>query len=295
MRAAFITNARSGRRKDVDALHAAIEAAARDCGTDVSVESCEALGQLDRLVESAISRGADVIFAVGGDGTVHETARRLIGRGVALGIVPTGSGNGLARHLGIPMDVPGAVSLLTSGRIEPIDTVDVNGQPFFGVAGVGFDAVVAHRFAASSTRGLETYIVEATKAILTYKREFYRIDIDGEPFATEAFLIAVANSKQWGNEAKVAPLASVQDGLLDVSILTRAPLENAPSMLRQLFEGTLQESAHLKLRRGRVVTIERRSEGPAHLDGEAVVLPAKLVFAVKPRSLRVLVPGDREI
>ncbi|MHB0968297.1 MAG: diacylglycerol/lipid kinase family protein [Thermoanaerobaculia bacterium] len=295
MRVAFITNQRSGRRKDHDALRKAIDAAAAKCEVESTIEPCDSLEKLDSMVDSALARGVDMVFAVGGDGTVHETAKRLIGTPAALGIIPTGSGNGLARHLGIPMDPAAAVELLTTGKIVDIDTADVNGHPFFGVAGVGFDAVVAHRFASSTSRGLETYVVEAGRALFAFSPEHYRVSIDGEELETQAFLIAIANSKQWGNEAKVAPLASVRDGLLDVSILVRPPLGNAPSMLWKLFEGTLEDSSQLKLRRGAVVAIERESEGPAHLDGEAVILPARLIFTVKPLSLRVLVSGDREI
>jgi YegS/Rv2252/BmrU family lipid kinase len=296
MRAVFITNARSGRQRRAGALHAAIEAVAAKHDVDYSIEPSASLDALDALVDGAIVRGVDIIVAVGGDGTVHEIAKRLIGRDVAIGIVPTGSGNGLARHLGIPVDPTAAVALLASGKVVTIDTAEVNGRPFFGVAGVGFDAVVAHRFASSKTRGLFTYVIEALRAFFAFSPELYRITVDGEDLETKAFLVVVANSKQWGNEARIAPLASVCDGLLDVSIVTAIPhLGSLPGMLRRLFAGTLQESAQLKLLRGAVVTIERTDEGPAHFDGEAVMLPARLVFSVKPLSLRVLVPGDREI
>lgn len=295
MRVAFITNPRSGRRKNHEALRKSIETAAAKCAVDSTIESCDSLDALDAIVERAIERGVDAVVAVGGDGTVHETAKRLVGRSTSLGIVPTGSGNGLARHLGIPTKPAAAVELLATGQSVAIDTVEVNGLPFFGIAGVGFDAVIAHRFAASTRRGLETYVMEIGRAVLDFTPERYRIAIDGEELETDAYIVVVANSKQWGNEARVAPLASVRDGLLDVSIVTRPPIVSAPSMLWKLFDGTLVDSAHLKLRRGAVVTIERAAEGPAHLDGEAVILPARLVFSVKPLSLRVLVPGDREI
>lgn len=296
MQVVFITNARSGRQRRAGALRATIEAAAAKCDFESSIERCASLDALDALVDGAVERGADIIVAVGGDGTVHETAKRLIGRDVTLGIVPTGSGNGLARHLGIPVDPAAAVALLVSGKVATIDTAEVNGRPFFGVAGVGFDAVVAHRFASSRTRGLFTYVIEAGRAFFAFSPEVYRITVDAEEIETKAFLVVVANSKQWGNEARIAPLASVCDGLLDVSIVTAIPhLGSLPGMLRRLFEGTLQQSAHLKLLRGAVVTIERDGEGPAHFDGEAVTLPSRLVFSVKPLSLRVVVPGDREI
>jgi diacylglycerol kinase (ATP) len=296
VRALLILNPNSGRARDRAAVRAAIDTHLRLTNADVEVQTCAQLSDLDALIARAVSGHFDAVVAVGGDGTVHEIARRLVGSRVALGIIPTGSGNGLARHLGIPTIPSEALVALTSSRFETVDTAELNGRPFFGVAGVGFDALVAHRFAASARRGLETYIFEISRSYLSYVPEDYTITVDGRTVRESAFLIAVANSAQYGNEAKVAPRASMQDGLFDVSIVQSAPPGSAPSMLRQLFEGSFEESPFIRVERGAVVDIERSSPGPAHVDGEAVDMPSQLRFTILPRSLRVLVPaGTKQI
>src|SRR5688500_8660508 len=135
------------------------------------IVTCGRKEDLDGMIDAAESDGVDVVFAVGGDGTVHETAKRLAGRKPALGIVPTGSGNGFARHIGLPLDLAAALASCAGGRIETIDTASVNEHPFLGVMGIGFDAVVAERFASSSTRGLETYVREGLRAFSDFQCE----------------------------------------------------------------------------------------------------------------------------
>ena len=290
MKTLFITNARAGKRRDQLRLHRLIEQHYGDSSREFTIEPCAAKEQLDALIPAAIQAGVALIFAVGGDGTVSEIGRRLIGTPVVLGVLPVGSGNGLARHLGIPLDIAAAVRASLAGKVTRIDTATVNEYPFLGIAGVGFDALIAERFAASTVRGLQTYVKESLLSIGSYKAAGYDIVVDGRRLYTRAFLITVANSNQYGNDVKIAPLASLQDGLFDVTIVGDAPLTSAPLILGRLLMGQIQESSHVTSFRGKRVEIIREAAGPAHVDGEPIHLPENLLFTINPASLNVLVP-----
>ena len=281
MKSIFLINARSGARK-IDARGI--------IGTAGDAVDCNRKEDLDGIIDAAIAGGYEVIYAVGGDGTVHEIAKRLIHKPIALGIIPTGSGNGLARHLGIPLDPAKA---MTSGReIVNIDAAEVNGTPFVNVMGVGLDAEIAHRFAASGTRGFWTYLKEGFVAFTEYQRADYDIEIGGETKRHRALIVAVANSSQYGSEARIAPVASLQDGLLDLVVVEDIPIAEAPVMMTRLFNGTIDESNHVRILQAPELRIRRAASGPAHLDGEPVTLDAELRLRVLPRALRVLVPGN---
>lgn len=290
VRVLFITNPRSGRRSKVD-LPPLIRKACASWPGPVETATAEVVEDLDSIVRGAVDSKVDVVFAVGGDGTVHEIARRLIGTGITLGILPAGSGNGLARHLGIPVDPKKALAGFKTLRVETIDTAVVNGLPFFGVMGVGFDAVIAERFASSTTRGLETYVRVGVQLLSSFVPEEYEIEIDGEAsIRRRAFIVAIANSNQYGNEARIAPLASLQDGLLDLVVIERPPILAAPLMMTQLFSGHLHRSNATWMRQARKVRVRRAEEGWGHLDGDAVRLPAEFEVSVVPASLKVIVP-----
>lgn len=288
MKALFLINTRSGKRRGYD-LDALIRA---NCGwLEHELRPCQSKDELDGVIAEAATSGFDVVYAVGGDGTVHEIAKRLIGRQLALGILPTGSGNGFARHVGLPTVPRNALLACRGGRIVTIDTAEVNGRPFVGVMGVGFDAFIADRFAASTTRGMRTYVREGLRGYVNYEPLEYELTIDGVTFTRRAFVIAVANSSQYGNNARIAPLASLQDGVLDLVVIESASLLRAPLLLARLFAGTLHRSRAVHAVQGRSITIRRPSPGPAHLDGEPVGdLGQTLEIRVRPLSLRVLVP-----
>ncbi|HEU4522334.1 MAG TPA: diacylglycerol kinase family protein, partial [Thermoanaerobaculia bacterium] len=208
MKSLFIVNPRSGIRRRRD-----ITATIRDsCAVPFEIARCDDLASLDRVIADATVQGFKVVYAVGGDGTVHEIAKRVMKTSLALGIIPAGSGNGLARHLGIPVQPGEALAVCRDGVVATIDTAVVNGQPYFGVMGVGLDAVIAGRFAESAVRGLRTYVRVGLRAFLAFRPEEYEIEIDGIAQTRRAFVLAVANSSQYGNNARIAPLASLQDG-----------------------------------------------------------------------------------
>ena len=285
MKALFLVNARSGpnRKRDIAAV------IRNSCDWDgYEIAPCARKEDLDDIIARAQRDGFDVIFAVGGDGTVHEVAKRLIGTQLALAVIATGSGNGFARHIGFPLDPLKTIAACRNAQRITIDTAEVNGDPFIGVMGVGFDAYIAHRFEEVPTRGLQTYVKIGLRALRQYEPEEYELTIDGETFRERALVIAVANTAQYGNNARIAPHASVRDGLLEVVVIHRASLTLVP----RLFNGTIDRGRGVVTRRGKEITIKRAAEGPAHLDGEPVMLPRELQIRIRPQSLNVLVPAS---
>jgi diacylglycerol kinase (ATP) len=244
------------------------------------------------MIAIAVRDGFQAVYAVGGDGTVHEIGKRLVGTPLALGILPTGSGNGFARHIGLPVEPIASLGSCRDGAVVAIDTAEINDTRFVGVMGVGFDAFIAERFATSTVRGMQTYVQLGARGFLSYRAEEYELEIDGKTMTRKAFVIAVANASQYGNNARIAPLASVRDGVLDLVIVDRFPLLTAPWMLMRLFNGTVHQARGVTVLQGKSITIRRAEAGPAHLDGEPLLMPAELRIRVNPLSLNVLVPRE---
>lgn len=286
MKALFIINERSGAKRKYDVA----EVIRRASPFHHEIVGCRRKEDLDAIIDRAENDPFDVVYAVGGDGTVHEIAKRLIGRKLALGILPIGSGNGFARHIGLIADPASALESCRGCRIVTIDTASVNGHPFLGVMGIGFDALIADRFAASTVRGLQTYVREGVRAFIDFNAEEYDVTADGTTTRRRAFVIAVANSGQYGNNARIAPLASLQDGLLDVVIVEDTHVIDAAFLIARLFSGSFHRAAGVTSLQTTEVTIRRANAGPAHLDGEPVTLGEELHVRVVPQSLQLLVP-----
>lgn len=301
MKSLFLVNPRSGAKRRYDISSLIRENAAEG----YEVRPCERKEDLDTVIDEAERGGFDVVYAVGGDGTVHEIAKRLIGRTPALGILPIGSGNGFARHIGLPMEPRASLRACGQRRIVTIDTGVVNGIPFLGTMGIGFDALIADRFASSNVRGFLTYAQIGLREFFRYRPEEYELTIDGEtmdgetmdgetmdgePLRRKAFTVVIANSSQYGNDARIAPHASVTDGLLDVVLLDDVSFLGALALFPRLMRGTIDRSPRVTTRRGRHIEIRRPTPGPAHLDGEPFTLPELLTIDVRPASLRVLLP-----
>jgi len=257
--------------------------------------SCEIL-QTERpghATELARESEADVVVAVGGDGTVSEVAQGLLGSGRALGILPCGSGDGLALHLGISRRPERAIRTLGRGTLDTMDCGRVDGRPFFCTAGVGLDAIVAWKFAQSPRRGLFTYIAKAWETWKTYRGEDFEIEVDGETLRTRAVIVTIGNANQWGNQARITPLASVSDGLLDVTVVLPFRTVEIPVLAARLLLGKAAGSRRVRSLRGRRVVIRRAEDGPAHYDGDPCTLGREIVFEVEPAALRVVVPENR--
>ena len=232
----------------------------------------------------------DALIAVGGDGSINEVAQGLINTGTALGVVPTGSGNGFARHLKIPMKMEKAVEAIHRFNTMRIDTAEVNGHPYVNVAGIGFDARIAHKFAAFSKRGFLSYARITVSELHRFKPLNVRILTDDNQQEVSVFLISIANGSQFGNNAYIAPGASMQDGKLNAVLLNRFPYASAPALAARLFIKSLDKSKHINARMTEHITLEKKGEILAHLDGEPYTFHDKVEISVRPSSLKVIVP-----
>ena len=235
---------------------------------DYDIVYTERKGHAAQLAKQAAQEGVNVVVAVGGDGTVNEVARSLVHTESALGIIPCGSGNGLARHLFIPINPVKALKILAECQIERLDYGKINNQPFFCTCGIGFDAFISQKFAEAGKRGLMTYVDNTLKGGLNYKPERYQISFDGEEQTYEAFLIACANASQYGNNVYIAPSASMNDGLMDVTILEPFNLLEAPQVVLQLLNKTIDKNHHAKTFQCQRLHIHRDAPGVVHYDGD---------------------------
>lgn len=260
-------------------------------GSDVRIIFTDGPGHATRIAAQAVAeRCTSTIVAIGGDGTVNETARAMIDSDIPLAIVPCGSGNGLARHLHIPLNIEKALALVKTGTPLRCDTATANGHPFFCTMGVGFDAGVSKAFAEAPRRGLLTYAKIAMEQFLHYKPQKYRITAGDSTFTTEAFLIAACNASQYGNNAYIAPNADITDGQLDLTIIKEGnPAHLAIAGLR-LFTKRLDQSPLIHSLRARHIIIERDAPGPCHLDGEAMQMNKRIDIDIVPQSLSIITP-----
>ena len=206
----------------------------------MKVVCTEYAGHAEVLSREAAER---IIVAVGGDGTVNEVARGIVGTDKVLGIIPCGSGDGLALHLGLSRRYKQALNTILAGNVQKIDSGVINDKPFFSVCGIGFDATVSERFAKSGKRGLMNYINIGLKTWNEYTPEKYKVEIDGECFEIEASIITIGNSNQWGNNAKITPLADICDGLLDMTAVDRFNAIEMPALAAMLMTGKLAKTA----------------------------------------------------
>lgn len=238
------------------------------------------------IAREAIEDGADAVVAVGGDGSVNEVGKALIGTDVALGVIPIGSGNGFARHLKIPLHEKEALRTINAFRTRQIDTATINGEPFLATAGLGFDARVGWNFANHGNRGFLSYIQVTTNAFFKFKPETYHLIIDGEEIETKAFLINFANAGQYGNNAWIAPSASISDGMLNVCILDSFPPQFAPEILFKLFNKTIENSKYYHFIKGKEIRVQKPEI--YHMDGEPRTAGEDLLIKVAPKSLKVI-------
>jgi len=245
------------------------------------------------VISKEASQKYDVVVAVGGDGTVNEVATGLIGTQTVMGIIPAGSGNGLARHLNIPLKVNRALQMFNQYQVMAIDVININNRYSFNVSGVGFDGHISHLFAKEKNRGPLKYIKLITNEFAKYKSRKYRITIDDEVIEHDAFLISLANSTQYGNNVHIAPGAVIDDGLIDVCVIRDFPKVTAPALLLSLFDQTIDQSKYDEIFLCKKVTIESDQDLMAHIDGEAFIAGKRLDVNVMPLALNVMVPNNQ--
>ena len=285
----FIVNPISGHR-DKSRFREKVAYVLKSSDIAYEVVFTERAGHATELASSAVDK-YDIVAAVGGDGTLNEVAHGLVGTDTALAVIPCGSGNGLARCLHIPLNTDKALRLLTQGRIQCIDTGTVNGQLFLSVAGIGLDAQTAHDFAQDPRRGFVTYAHYAVSNYFHPKQETVIVTFDEkETLTCSPMLITFANSNQFGYHAVIAPHASLQDGLLDTCILERPPLVTIPDVVAKLMDGRIDKSRYLTEKQAAQIIVERPAAGVVNIDGEPVMMDAKIDVRIVPQNLKILVP-----
>ncbi|MDA3892078.1 MAG: diacylglycerol kinase family lipid kinase [Salinivirgaceae bacterium] len=234
------------------------------------------------------SKEFDVVVAVGGDGTVNEVAKGLIGSKACMGIVPVGSGNGLARHLRLPMKLKEALDIIIENQVINIDTATLNGNYFVNVAGIGFDAHIAHLFAKTKKRGPIPYVTMATVEFQKYQSQNYEVIVEGQEYNFKAFLISFANSSQFGNNAYISPNAVINDGLLDVCLMSDFPKVEAGQLAIKLFNKRLDKSKYMKIVRATHILVRSDKDINAHIDGEPINLTKEVEIILNKGSLKVI-------
>ena len=288
----FIVNPISG-TKSKDALPLLVKQLIDDSLYECEIIKTEYAGHAAELASQCVNDHIDICVAVGGDGTVNEVARSLAHSETALGIIPCGSGNGLARHLCLPMDMKQALQVINAGKTDYFDYGVINDQPLFCTCGMGFDAYVSLKFAESGKRGLATYVENVLKEGLTYKPDTYIITDESGNHQYNAFLVACANASQYGNNAYIAPEASMQDGLLDVIIMEPFNIIEAAKVGFDLFAKTLKSNKHIKTFQARSIHIHRNESGAVHFDGDPTKMGTDIDVRIEPLGLKAIINPDR--
>lgn len=285
----FIINPISGttRKTDVPRLiKSNLDSEKFDCRLTVTTYA----GQAAEIARCAKEQNTDVVVAVGGDGTVNEVARSIVGSQTALGIIPRGSGNGLARHLMLPLDVKGAINVINRCEIHDLDYGLINDKPFFCTCGMGFDAYVSEKFAVAGKRGLATYVEQVFREGMRYKPETYVIeDAQGNKTTYKALLVSCANASQYGNNAYIAPQASMHDGLLDVIVMEPLDLIEAPQVVMDMMNKTLDKNPKIKTFCTNEITIHREASGYIHYDGDPTMSSADVHIKLVNKGVKMIV------
>ena len=290
----LIINPISGTSKKEGLAELVTQRLSESLGMAIDVKITGAKGDATRFAKEAVELGYYGVIAAGGDGTINETAAALCGSGVALGIIPAGSGNGLARHLEIPIDINLSLDVISENNVIACDYATVNDKPFFCTFGVGFDAAVSDRFAKQKKRGKFMYFKSALEVYLKYRPQEYKICANGEEFTLNAFLVACCNASQYGNNAYIAPAANMSDGKLDVVIMHAGSPIRTIMVGVNLFTGYVNKSTLIQTIQAKDVVIYRKEEGPAHLDGEPCFFEKVLDVKCHPQKLKIFVPTVRK-
>ena len=287
-KAVFVINLISG-TSDKAAIPGLIDQYLDKTKFEYEIAITQYAGHASEIATKAKDDGVDVVVAVGGDGTVNEVARAIVHSNTALGIIPCGSGNGLARHLLLPLNVRKAIDVINRGEVRQLDYGIINDYPFFCTCGMGFDAFVSMKFAEAGKRGPITYVENVLREGLKYKPETYTIEDDNGTLQYKAFLISCANASQYGNNAYIAPQASMSDGLMDVIIMEPFDVFEAPQISIEMFSKTLDNNSKIKTFRTRHLHIHRDKPGVIHYDGDPVMTGADIDIELKPKGINIIV------
>lgn len=255
---------------------------------DYDVIYTERRGHATQIAAEAAANGYDVVAVAGGDGSVNEAASGLIGTSTCLAIIPSGSGNGLARHLGYSIDIRSTLQIINAYQVGKIDVCRVNGQYFFSLIGLGFDAFAAKVFSREETRGFLTYAWSAIKSVSAFDAFEYSMDLPGKKISGKAFMINICNSNQYGYNVKVAPQASLSDGMMDVVVLADIPKWKIPLAVLQVFTRTHMHDKHFTVYRADTVEVRTPQYTHLQVDGETAVKDKEFHVELLPKALNVL-------
>ncbi len=261
---------------------------------DYEIVFTERAGHATEIAAAEVAKGTDIVVAVGGDGTVNEVGRALVHTNTALAILPCGSGNGLARHLMLPMNLKKSIETINKGVIHDLDYGVINNIPFFCTCGIGFDAFVSMKFAEAGKRGPITYVENVLREGLRYKPETYTITDESGTKMRKAFLISCANASQYGNNAYIAPHASMADGILDIIIMEPFDMFDAPQISMDLFSKTIENNSKIKMLKSSRILVKRQKEGYIHYDGDPVMAGTEIEIHVEHKGIKMVVNPDAD-
>ncbi len=254
-----------------------------------SIEFTRSRGHATELAKEANEKGFELVVAVGGDGTINEVAQGVIHTTMPMGILPKGSGNGLSRHLEIPLTLRYAVESLFTSELINMDILLVNGKLSLNVSGIGFDGHIANLFDQTKQRGLIGYASLSIKEFFRYNEFAATLQVNELQLPRKAFIIAFANSSQYGNNARIAPNASVCDGLMHINIIQKIPAYRADFMVR-LFAATVHQSTFCELITSNKVSVTTPYPVALHIDGEPSGMHQSFTAEVIPGALQLLAP-----
>lgn len=258
---------------------------------DYEIEYTQKPGHATELARKAVERKMDVVAVAGGDGSINEVVNGIYGSKTILAVIPTGSGNGLARYLKIPLRTSKAINLINDFSVSKIDLGFVNDHLFVSIAGLGFDAEIADRYAKTSIRGFMTYFSMIASAFQAYKPRKYTLEFNGMKLKEKALIVSFSNSNQYGYNTSFAPDASITDGLLDISIIRKPPLLKTPLLAHLLYFRRIDESEYVDVYRTALAGVKKKRSVKLNIDGEPVIMEKKnLVIRSEKEALRIIVP-----
>lgn len=290
-RIAFIVNPKAGTNLQRH-IHDSVEKHLNHRKFEYGFRFTERAGHARDLALQCVADGYNIVVAVGGDGSINEVASALIGTETVLGIVPAGSGNGLAMHLGYGRDIDNAVKKINTAEERLIDVGLMNGQPFINLAGIGFDGLVSNLMKGSNWRGFIPYFLKSLEAGLKYTPRECRIEVDDRAITEKCFIISVANGPMWGYNFQIAPDALLDDGYFEVVVMKDAPKWQYFAVVPSSLNGKIYDAEFVEHFRSRKVKIYAEGKNYVHLDGEGFVHEGALEFEIKPKALKILVPHE---
>ena len=287
-----IVNPKSGFGASIGVVVSAVEAAWQKTGAEITYELSHDQADSRKKIQLAIQDRVNLVLVAGGDGMINTVGRELMGTDVAMGVLPCGSGNGFARHFGIPIQADKAAEALFGGKIKAIDVGVINDHPFFVTCGLAWDAALVRSFERSPVRGILPYVFAGMYELFDYTPCRFRVRVDGGDWEEmeDPMVFTMANLTQFGGGARIAPSAKEDDGFLELVVVTRAHAAKAAAALPRLFAGTIDQAPFVNTRRFRSLEVRREIAGVIQLDGELMPATDQVRVQVRPEALRVLMP-----